>query len=232
MRVFRLACVVCAAGVLAVSLAACGGSKEEEAAKEAGQAAATAAEGAGAALGAAGSAAKAAGGLNELARSMEEASKGFAAIGAGNATPVEPVSCRELQKFFPEISGWDRGTPEGEKMTSPVSFSQSEVEYTSGESRLTAKIVDSGLNQVIFAPLMMFMIQGYEKESGHGYEKSVSVGGAPGFEKWDSDDKSGELTLVVGKRFVVELKAWGVRDTRLLHDVAAKIDMNGLANLK
>jgi hypothetical protein len=163
---------------------------------------------------------------------MEEASKGLAALGAGNATPVDPVSFRELQKFFPEVSEWERGKPEGERMTSPVSFSQSEVEYTSGESRLTAKIVDSGLNQIIFAPFMMFMVQGYEKESSHGYEKSVTVGGAPGFEKWDSDDRSGELTLVVGKRFLVELKASGVSDTRLLHDFASKMDLNGLANLK
>ena len=35
---------------------------------------------------------------------------------------VAPVSFRDLQTFFPDIDGWEKEKPTGERMTSPFSF--------------------------------------------------------------------------------------------------------------
>lgn len=51
------------------------------------------------------------------------------------------MSFRDLQTLFPDLDGWDKGKPEGERMTQPVSFSQAEVRYRKGESAISLKIV-------------------------------------------------------------------------------------------
>ena len=49
--------------------------------------------------------------------------------------------------------------------------------------------MDSAFSQMLIAPWAMFLTAGYEKQTCDGYEKSVNVGGNPGFEKWNSRDK-------------------------------------------
>ena len=41
------------------------------------------------------------------------------------------------------------------------------------------------------------------------YEKSTKVGGEPGWEKWDSESKRGELKAIVGKRYIVQASLIG-----------------------
>ena len=55
------------------------------------------------------------------------------------------------------------------------------------------KIMDSGLNQLLMMPYSMFLTAGYEKETSDGYEKSTQVAGHPGWEKWDTSSKRGEV---------------------------------------
>jgi len=172
-------------------------------------------------------------GVEEMAKGFEAMAKGLtAATGGGDAKPVDPVSFRELQTVMPEISGWERTNPTGERMTSPFSFSQATVTYRKGDASVEQKIVDSGFNQLLFAPFSMFMVAGYEKETQDGYERSVSIGGNPGWEKWDKGSRNGELSVVVNKRFLVQLEGSDLDDIKLLHDVLAQTDLTKLAALR
>jgi hypothetical protein len=169
-------------------------------------------------------------GFEEMARQAEAASKGM--TGTGETAQVEPVSFRDLQALFPTVEGWEMAKPTGEKMTSPFAFSKAEVDYQKGESNLSVEITDSGFNQMLFAPFMMFMAQGYEKETSDGYEKSTKVGDYPAWERWRSEDKDGELNVVVNKRFLVRVEGDGIDDMSVLHDVAKKMDLGKLAGMK
>lgn len=207
----------CACGlVLAVAITACGKSKEEKQAEEAAKTAEQAAQ--------------------EAAKSLEQVAKGLEGLasgrGSGDTKPVDPVSFRDLQALFPELDGWQKGKPTGERMSSPFPFSQAEVTYTKGDSRVELKMVDSGFNQLLLTPYAMFLQAGYEKETADGYEKSTPVNGQPGWEKWNSENKDGELNAVVGKRFLVSLEGNQIDDTKVLHEIAGKIDMGKLAALK
>ena len=215
-----------------VVTAACGKSEEqkqaEAAAEQVKQAAAKFEEAAkqAAAQGDAGSA--------EIARGLEAMAKGMAAAGAVGADgkPVEPVSFRNLQTLFPELPGWEKGKPTGEKMTSPFAFSQAEVRYNKGDSRIELKIVDSGFHQLLFAPYTMFLTSGYERETANGYENSTTVANEPGWEKWNPTRKSGEVNAVVGKRFLVQAEGRAVDDIRVLHDAIGKTDLARLSTMK
>lgn len=168
-------------------------------------------------------------GFEAMAKQAEDAAKG---LPDGDTPQVEPVSFRDLQALFPTVDGWEMAKPTGEKMTSPFAYSKAEVEYQKGESNISVEITDSGFNQVLFAPFMMFMAQGYEKETSDGYEKSTKVGTYPAWERWQADDKDGELNIVVNKRFLVRVEGDGIDDMAVLHGVAEKMDLGKLGGMK
>ena len=200
---------------LAVAVAACGKSKEQKQAEQAAQTAQTAA--------------------GEAAKGLEQMAKGLEAMAGGaksDQKAVDPVSFRDLIAMMPDLEGWEKQKPTGEKMTSPFAYSTAEADYTNGDARIQVKMTDSGFNQLLLTPYAMFLATGYEKETSDGYEKSTTVNGQPGWEKWDSSSKDGELNALVGKRFLVQIEGRQVEDAKVLHAVANKIDMGKLAALK
>jgi hypothetical protein len=236
-------------GLVAVLAVACGPTPEEKAAAaleeaataaakageemaKAGMAAGTAAAQAGAAAAQAGS--QAAG--SEAAKGMEDFAKAMqgmaAALGSNNGGKAsEPVSFRDLQTALPSVSGWTMDKPKGERMSAPVAFSQTEARYSNGKQSIEVKIVDSAFHQMLVAPWAMFLTAGYEKETDDGYEKSTTLAGHPGFEKWNQERKDGEINLVVAKRFLVSVEGDGLSDVKELHEFAGKVDFAKLAAL-
>ena len=242
MRKFGTVCILVA---FALSMFACGNSKEEEARKaaeeaqkaavEAQKAAATAmaagaeAGAAGAAAGAAGAAAGAAG----FALGMEQLGKAMQGLqGSTDGKVYTPVSFRELQTVLPELPGWTKGKTAGEMMTAPVSFSQSEVTYSKGDARIEVKVMDTAMSALLTMPYRMFMVTGYMKETDDGYEKATVYGGNPGWVKWNSSLKDAEVGLIVGSRFLVTINGNGIDDIKPVEELIAKLNLGKLAALK
>ncbi len=171
---------------------------------------------------------------DQMAKGLEGMAKGLSALSGTdpNQKPVDPVSFRELETAFGNMSGWERGKPTGERMTSPVNYSVARIAYTNGDARIEAEISDSAFNQMLLVPFSMFLTSGYEKETDDGYEKSVKIGDQPGFEKWNSGSKSGEMTAIVNKRFIVQVNGHGIGDPKALHDAMASVDLKKLASLQ
>ncbi len=171
----------------------------------------------------------------DVAKGMEEFGKamsGLAGAMGGDGKTVDPVSFQALETTLPQVSGWERGKPESERMTSPFAYSQTEATYTKGDARIDVKVVDSGFAQMLIAPWSMMLASGYSRESSDGYEKAVTVNGQPGFEKWDSSSKNGELNVLVDKRFLVSFEGSDLADTKVLHEMAGKMDFGTFASLK
>jgi hypothetical protein len=213
---------------LAITSAAACQSAEQKKAEETAQQAARVIEDA--AKKAESGAAGAAKGLEQMAKGLEAMATG--AAGANAPAQVDPVSFRDLQTLFPDLDGWEKGKPEGERMTAPFKFSQAEVRYTRDKSRIELKVVDSGFNQLLFTPFAMFMQAGYERETSNGYEKSTTIAGQPGLEKWNTEGKDGEVSVFVGKRYILTVEGRDVNDIKVLHDVIGKVDLGKLAAMK
>jgi hypothetical protein len=145
---------------------------------------------------------------------------------------VDPVSFKDLMTVLPDVPGWERGKPTGERMTAPVNFAEASVVLKKGDAEVTTKITDSALNQVLVAPFAIMLAGNFERETTEGYEKSIKIGDSVGFEKWDSEAKSGDVTLVVSKRFIVEIEGRGIDDAQVLHAVLDKVDLKKLASLQ
>jgi len=196
---------------------ACHSAPEQKQAEEAKQAVETASKGA-----------------TDMAKGLEDMAKSMSALAGGdpNVKPVDPVSFRDLQAAFGDLPGWEKGKPTGEKMSAPVNFSRAEVNYTKGDGHIKVEISDSAFNQMLIVPYSMFLTSGYEKETSDGYEKSTKVGDYPGWEKWNTESKNGELNAIVEKRFIVQVEGDGLDDVKTLHTAMASVDLKKLAGLK
>lgn len=204
---------ISAVAALAVSVMACGGGQSAEQAK-AEQAAQQAQSGA-----------------EQMGKALESFAKGMSG-GESGVKQVDPVSFRDLQSVFPDqLAGWERDNPTGERMTQPVSFSEATVNFTKGDASLALKITDTGFSQLMLAPYAMFLTAGYEKETADGYEKSTKVGDYPAWTTWNKAGKSGELNVVVGNRFLVQIEGNGLADEKPLSQLAAATNLKKLADL-
>jgi hypothetical protein len=164
-------------------------------------------------------------GMQDFAKAMQ----GMAGAMAGNdGKTVEVVSFQSLETTLPQVSGWTMKKPRGERMTAPIA----ETTYTKGDTSIDVEVVDSGFAAMLVAPWSMMLASGFSRESSDGYEKAVSVKGQPGFEKWDSDSKNGELNILVNKRFLVSIDGNDIADTKMLHEIADTMDFGKFATLK
>lgn len=216
--------------VAVLALSACGKSEQQKEAekaaddlKKAAEAMAEAAESQGTATAAQGAA--------DMAKAMQGMAAALNGKGA-DGKPVEPVAFQTLQAQLPKVPGWEMEEPEGERMNMPVAFSQAQATYKKGESRITAKIVDTGFAQMLVAPWSMMLATGFSRESSNGYEKATSFSGNPAIEKWDKKAKDGELDVLVGKRFMVTLEGHDLDDIKQLQDFASKVNFGAIASTK
>jgi hypothetical protein len=172
-------------------------------------------------------------GMAGVGKSFEDLARGLNAMANDpNAKPVDPLTIDNLKTALPDLSGWEKGKPTGERMSSPVNYAEAKVTYTKGESAVDVKIVDSALNQMLIAPFSIFLAVGYEKETDRGYEKNVKIGEYPGWERWDGEDKEGELNAIVAKRFIIQIEGRHIENTKILHSTMENINLKKLAESK
>lgn len=63
-------------------------------------------------------------------------------------------------------------------------------------------------------------------------KRRSTVHGQPGFEKWDSRSKSGELNILVDRRFLVSFEGSDLDGTTVHHEMAGRMDFSRFASLE
>jgi hypothetical protein len=75
------------------------------------------------------------------------------------------------------------------------------------------------------------LVQNTTSESDNGFEKEVLIGARKVHEKYDARNKQGELSLVLVKRFSVDISGTGV-DMGSLEQSLGQIDLARLESMK
>jgi hypothetical protein len=187
--------------------------------------------------------------MEQAAKDMEDAAKnggqgmagamakmGMAVGGAvGEAaksvgTAVEPVDFRELKALLPEsIGAMKRSSAEGEKGGAfGIAAAHAEGRYQGDSGSVDLKITDPGNLSGLAAMAAMWMNMELDKETDTGYEKTGTANGRRFHEKYDKNSKSGEYTVIVGNRFMVEINGHGVE----MPTMKKAIDQINLAKLE
>ncbi|MBM3807849.1 MAG: hypothetical protein FJW22_06595 [Acidimicrobiia bacterium] len=78
----------------------------------------------------------------------------------------------------------------------------------------------------------MMLASGFSRETSRPNEKSTTVGGNPAIEKWNKDRNTGEIDVLLGKRFMVTIEGRDIGDIRPLQDFASNFDFAAIAGLK
>ena len=187
--------------------------------------------------------------MEAAAKQMEEASKtgtanmgdAMAAMGAaisGAATAgkkVETVSYQELKALLPEsLPGMKRTDATGEKSSAMgMQVSNAEGRYSSDDgSSTTIKITDIGsMTGLAGMTAYAWAKVDIDRESDNGYEKTTTFNGYKAHEKYDKPSKSGEISVLVGDRFVVEVDGRNV-DMDAIKSTLGKVDLGKLNSMK
>jgi hypothetical protein len=160
---------------------------------------------------------------------------GGAVTGAAKSmgTAVEPVDFRELKNLLPaDIGAMKRTSAEGEKGGGfGFVVSHAEARYEGGGGHATLKITDPGNLSGMAAMAAMWMNLELDKETDTGYEKTGSAGGRRFHEKYDKNSKTGEYTVIVANRFIVEINGSGM-DMPAMKKVVESTNLAKLESMK
>ena len=164
------------------------------------------------------------------------AAMGAAMSGAANAgKKVETVDYQELKAMLPEsLPGMKRTNATGEKTSAlGMQVSQAEGRYSSDEgASATIKIVDIGsMTGLAGMTAYAWARVDVDREGDTGYEKTSTFGEYKSHEKYNRANKSGELSVLVGDRFVVEVDGNNV-DMDAIKSAMGKVDLGKLNSMK
>lgn len=166
--------------------------------------------------------------LKEFADKMKEVSEGLT-----EGKKVNPVDFRELKALLPEaIANLKRTNIEGEKVgTMGMNVSTANADYSDKENNksIDLKITDLGNISGIsgLAAYGWYMVD-IDKEDESGYEKTITFKGNKAFEKYNNENQSGELNVLVAKRFVVEANGYHVS----MNEIKAAAEMIDFGKLE
>ncbi len=148
-------------------------------------------------------------------------------------TAIEPVDFRELKALLPAgIGAMKRTSSEGEKGGGfGIVVAHAQGRYEGDGGNIDLKITDPGNLSGFAAMAAMWMNMELDKETDTGYEKTGTANGRRFHEKYDKSAKSGEYTVIVGNRFMVEINGHGV-DMPTMKKAIDQLDLAKLESMK
>lgn len=144
----------------------------------------------------------------------------------------DPVDFHTLQGLLPSsLSGMQRGTPKGEANAAlGIKTTSAEVDFAGDRNaRVNVSIKDASALSGLAG--LAEMVNSQQSEQGGSYEKSETVSGQNVHEKWDASTRHGELSLIVTKRFGVDVTGDNV-DMGVLKNTLAQVDLGKLESMK
>ncbi len=150
----------------------------------------------------------------------------------GGAHRHDPVDFHTLEALLPAtLPGMQRGTPKGEaNQAMGIKATSAEVDFNGpNNARVNVSIQDAAAVSGLAG--LAEMANASESEQGDSYEKNATIDGHNVHEKWDASSKHGELSLIVGKRYGVEIEGNNV-DMDALKKALAQIDLGKLESMK
>ena len=144
----------------------------------------------------------------------------------------DPVDSHTLQGLLPSsVSGMQRGTPKVEANAAfGIKATSAEVAFAGdGNARINVSIKDASAVSGLAGLAQMANSQ--QSEQGGSYEKTETLSGQNVHEKWDASTRHGELSLIVTKRFGVDVTGDNV-DMGVLKNTLAQVDLGKLESMK
>jgi len=151
-----------------------------------------------------------------------------ALVGGGESVPALPVD--QIKAYLPEtLAGLPRTGMSAERNAAlGFEVSEASADYGNGDGRrLRLEINDTGGARGLLAFASWANVE-EERQWDGGFERSYRADGRMVHERWDANAKSGEYTLIVANRFVLEIDGGAASMDELKSALAAGVDVAGL----
>ena len=142
---------------------------------------------------------------------------------------------KDLEAYLPAtVEGYTGEEPSGQSMkTAGISFSTASRTYKQGDQSVEVNVVDyNGAGDLYQGASAMFAL-GLESEDDENLTRSATLkqDGVKGMETLSKKNGDASLSMAVGDRFIVTVKATGQKDLALVEQVAQQLDLAKLAKL-
>lgn len=148
------------------------------------------------------------------------------------ALPVPPVTPAKLLSLLSKAPlGWQTGiTKSGTFQKNNITYTSAQREYyfTPQSSKITLTIYDYGRNPQLYKKFIRPAVYNNPNE----YQKLVDIKGHRGIEKMNTKTRTGELSIEVVKRYVVEVQGDNIPNSNALEVFAQDINLAQLAQLQ
>jgi Yip1 domain len=146
-----------------------------------------------------------------------------------NSEAVTATDPESLKAYLPaSVAGFTRTEVSASTASAAgIEGSQAEAQYTRGESNLKLQVTDIGQAGAL-ASIAGAVNMKSSKETATGYEKTGVVDGRMTQESYDRQAKSGEYSVLVGERFMVEASGNGVT----MDELKAAVEAVGISRLE
>jgi hypothetical protein len=151
----------------------------------------------------------------------------------GGSHRVAVVDFKTLTAMLPSsLPGMTRTNAQGENQGAVgVKTSSAKADYQ-GDNGADVHIEISDISGVSgLMDLAGSLVQNTTSESASGFERDQAIGGRSVHEKYDAKAKKGDLTVIVAKRFEVDVAGDGV-DMNTLEQSLGEVDLTRLESMK
>ena len=175
------------------------------------------------------------GGGSDTATAGSGGAAGSAPASSASSASYKAVPHEKLAELLPTMPGWKRETePNGDTDTT-TNVSRVQVNYVQDGtgSGLSVEMMDVASNNGMIAPLReLLKITGTKTNPGGTTQKVITVAGHVATEEWTPEAKNGNVSVLVGDRFIVSVVGSTVADVTVIHKAVEAIDLRKVAALK
>ena len=151
--------------------------------------------------------------------------------------PATPVPAAALEKLLPVVDGWTGTPPRTDLvvMSPDVTYSSASTTLVKDAVRVKITLSDTGGAADTLSALAMVVVsmpEDFSESVSGSTVKRMQIGGSPASEIWDGQKSSGEITVVVARRFVAAVESSKIDSLATLRAILDKIDLKSLGELK
>lgn len=168
----------------------------------------------------------------DYAKMAEENRKALTEMNKGKV--IESVSAATLKALLPaELPGMKRTDATSERTQSMgIDMSSAEGQYSAADgsgANVRIKLTDTGnMSGSMRLGMSAWMTGEYSRETDTGYEKTTTISGCRGMEKYDTQNKEGSLQIMVADRFIVDVQGYNTT-MEAIKKAVDQIDLKKLA---
>ncbi len=148
-----------------------------------------------------------------------------------NGEAVEVIDYKELKALMPEqLLGMDRYNLDGQKTgMGAFNIAMAEAKYKKDAKNIEVRIVDGAGAGMMQMGMAAWLQTEFDRESDDGYERTSTIDGMKAFEKYNTKDESGEVTVFAKNRYLLTVSGDRVTEQEI-RQALNKINIGSLPN--